>query len=259
MTNTSGTPAGWYYAPGDPDGTHRYWDGAQWIGGPQPIPQPAAPPAAQAPPTDDMTVQYRPPAQESAPFDAPSAHATVAPDYSNAGSPSAGGAPPNYGVPGAPGAAPGFEGFGAAQTGPGTPAEWGVRAVALLIDWGIGLGIAVVGGILAGIGFAIADAIGILLVVVLIGVYLAYFIWNFCVRQGTTGQTIGKEKKGIRLVKDDTGQPVGSGMAFVRYLLAGIIGGFCGIYTILDYLWPLWDVDNKRLTDKMVTMSVVTV
>lgn len=28
---------GWYYADGDPAGTHRYWDGAQWQGGPQPI------------------------------------------------------------------------------------------------------------------------------------------------------------------------------------------------------------------------------
>ena len=35
MTNTGGTPAGWYYAPGDPEGTQRYWDGAQWIGEPQ--------------------------------------------------------------------------------------------------------------------------------------------------------------------------------------------------------------------------------
>lgn len=30
-------PAGWYYAEGDPPGTHRYWDGFQWTGGPQPI------------------------------------------------------------------------------------------------------------------------------------------------------------------------------------------------------------------------------
>ena len=24
-------PAGWYHAAGDPDGTHRYWNGERWI------------------------------------------------------------------------------------------------------------------------------------------------------------------------------------------------------------------------------------
>ncbi len=63
MTNTGGTPAGWYYAPGDPEGTQRYWDGAQWIGEPQAVPQQPAPAAtpdpAPAAPDYDQTVQYR--------------------------------------------------------------------------------------------------------------------------------------------------------------------------------------------------------
>ena len=33
MTNQGSTPAGWYPAPGDPPGTHRYWDGSQWTTG----------------------------------------------------------------------------------------------------------------------------------------------------------------------------------------------------------------------------------
>lgn len=37
MSTGSGQPPGWYYAQGDPPGTQRYWDGAQWVGGPQPI------------------------------------------------------------------------------------------------------------------------------------------------------------------------------------------------------------------------------
>ncbi len=57
MTNTGGTPAGWYHAPGDPEGTQRYWDGAQWIGDPQVVPvrestpwvHPAAPKAFASP------------------------------------------------------------------------------------------------------------------------------------------------------------------------------------------------------------------
>jgi uncharacterized RDD family membrane protein YckC len=35
------SPAGWYHAQGDPEGTTRYWDGAQWIGEPQ-FSQPSA-------------------------------------------------------------------------------------------------------------------------------------------------------------------------------------------------------------------------
>ena len=39
MSDTPQTqPPGWYYAQGDPPGTQRYWDGAQWQGGPQPVP-----------------------------------------------------------------------------------------------------------------------------------------------------------------------------------------------------------------------------
>jgi uncharacterized RDD family membrane protein YckC len=37
MSTGSGQPPGWYYAQGDPPGTQRYWDGSQWVGGPQPI------------------------------------------------------------------------------------------------------------------------------------------------------------------------------------------------------------------------------
>lgn len=37
MSDGGAQPAGWYHAQGDPPNTQRYWDGAQWQGGPQPI------------------------------------------------------------------------------------------------------------------------------------------------------------------------------------------------------------------------------
>ncbi|MCP4227654.1 MAG: RDD family protein, partial [Actinomycetia bacterium] len=74
----------------------------------------------------------------------------------------------------------------------------------------------------------------------------------------TTGQSIGKQQQNIKLVADATGQPVGGGMAFVRLLVAGVISFVsCGIAGLLDYLWPLWDQDKKRLTDKILNFSVV--
>ena len=81
-----------------------------------------------------------------------------------------------------------------------------------------------------------------------------------CVSPRTHRTDNRKKKLNIKLVRDNTGQPVGAGMAFVRLFLAGLFGSFLfGIYTLLDYLWPLWDPEKKRLTDKMITMSVVTV
>ena len=265
MTNTGGTPAGWYHAPGDPEGTQRYWDGAQWIGEPQAVQQQPAPaatpdPAPASPPESDQTVQYQPPQQSAPP----------AGEYQAPAADPGAGAPPTYGAPGAQppgfqqaapayGAAPqGYQNYGAPGVNVGTPAEWGTRFVAWLIDYGIVFGIYVAGFILALVAGAIADALGILMLVVTYVAAVAFAIWNMLIKQGSTGQSIGKEKQGIKLVKDETGQPVGGGMAFVRYLIAGLLSSFtCGIYGLLDYLWPLWDPEKKRLTDKIVKMSVV--
>lgn len=43
MSDQNATPPGWYYAAGDPPGTQRYWDGATWQGGPQPVAAAGAP------------------------------------------------------------------------------------------------------------------------------------------------------------------------------------------------------------------------
>ena len=39
MSDSSQMQPGWYYAQGDDPGTQRYWDGTQWVGGPQPVGQ----------------------------------------------------------------------------------------------------------------------------------------------------------------------------------------------------------------------------
>ena len=38
MTEPSNPEPGWYQADGDPEGTHRYWNGEIWVGEPQPLP-----------------------------------------------------------------------------------------------------------------------------------------------------------------------------------------------------------------------------
>lgn len=196
MTDSAGSqPPGWYQAQGDPPGTQRYWDGSQWVGGPQ---------AAQ-----DSAVE--------------------AGGY---------GQQPSY----------------AGSTGTGAPAAYGTRAVALIIDALVGFGI-VIAGLIVGflLGF-VSDTLGaIMWMIAVIGGMLVFPIWNAVFKQGQTGQTIGKTKQNIKLVSDTTGGPIGVGPAFIRYLLAGLLTSIC----YLDVLWPLFDEQKKRLTDKILNLSVV--
>ncbi len=207
--NAGGQPAGWYYAQGDPVGTQRYWDGRQWVGGPQPV---GGAPAAQA---------------------------------GYAAQPAVGGyAAPAYG---------GGVGYAGVGSGVGVPASYGTRFIAYLIDAVMVLAIVIVALILAAIFSSVSSTLGTLVGVVGYLAAVGVGIWNMIIRQGQTGQSIGKSKQNIKLVADATGQPVGGGMAFVRYLLGGLISSLCYI----DLLWPLWDAEKKRLTDKILNFSVV--
>jgi uncharacterized RDD family membrane protein YckC len=71
---------------------------------------------------------------------------------------------------------------------------------------------------------------------------------------GGTGQTLGKKATGVRVVDATSGQPIGNGRAFGRYLFASFISGsLCG----LGYLWALWDPRKQTWHDKVVTSVVV--
>lgn len=93
----------------------------------------------------------------------------------------------------------------------------------------------------------------ILLLVVGGLIALAFWIWNLCIRQGRTGQTLGKSNLGIRLVKESTGQPIGAGLSFVRQLAHYVDSLVC----YLGYLWPLWDAKKQTLADKIMSTVVV--
>jgi uncharacterized RDD family membrane protein YckC len=193
VTESSSThQPGWYHAQGDPPGTQRYWDGAQWVGGPQ----------------------------------------------------------------AAAGAAP-VGGYGAqVQTGGRTPAGYGPRIVAAIIDGLYNAAIALVGVILLVLALAVEGALGGILVLLALLAFLASFafgIWNVVIRQGQTGQTMGKEKQGLKLVADATGQPIGAGQAVIRWLLGGVINSFC----FIDAIFVLIDEENRRLTDKLLNLNVV--
>jgi uncharacterized RDD family membrane protein YckC len=196
------------------------------------------------------------------------------------GQPSAPPPPPaqGYGAPAAPtgyGAAPAGYGYGA----PTPPyASWGARAGAFIIDglvgavamipfW-IGYGL-LIGGAVAG-GSSEYDpntglytpagepngalmAIGGLLMFIGFLVSLAFLYWNYGLKQGKTGYSIGKGVLGIKVVKEADGQVLGTwfsiGRFFVHYLdqLACYIG----------YLWPLWDDKRQTFADKILSTIVI--
>lgn len=97
------------------------------------------------------------------------------------------------------------------------------------------------------------SAVAVLLIVLGIVTYVGFWIWNSCIRQGRTGYSIGKGVLGIRLLDDNTGQPVGAFMSFLRMIVHIVDGIVCYI----GYLWPLWDSKSQTFADKIMHTVVV--
>ncbi len=140
-----------------------------------------------------------------------------------------------------------------AATGLKSSTEYGPRFIGFLIDWGILIGLYIALIIVVAILSAISDTLGgLVLFLGWLGI-LGFSIYNYIYLQGTEGQTIGKKQQNTRLISDETGQPVGIGMAVARYFLGGFLGSIC----LLDYIWIFIDEENRRLSDKILTMRVV--
>ena len=88
--------------------------------------------------------------------------------------------------------------------------------------------------------------------IVSIALTLAYFSYF---EGGPTGQTIGKQALGIRVIDFKVGGPIGYGRGLLRtvarYLSALII--------LLGYLWMLWDPEKQTWHDKIAGTVVVPV
>jgi len=77
---------------------------------------------------------------------------------------------------------------------------------------------------------------------------LAYIVWNYGYKQGTTGSSIGKSIMKFKVVSEQTGQPVGFGMSIVRQLAHFVDAIICYI----GYLFPLWDAKRQTIADKII-------
>lgn len=124
-------------------------------------------------------------------------------------------------------------------------ANWLQRVGALLVDWApiIVLNI-------------ISNAIGngaITFLFFLINV--AWWIYNRGYLAGTTGQSWGKKLLNIRLIGEQTGQPIGFGMALLRDICHILDALPC----LIGFLFPLWDAKRQTFADKILTTVDVTV
>ncbi len=69
---------------------------------------------------------------------------------------------------------------------------------------------------------------------------------------GGAGQTFGKQKMNIKLISEQTGQPIGTGQAFLRDV-CHILDSFFYI----GFLFPLWDDKRQTFADKILNTVVV--
>jgi len=230
-------------------------------GTPEPTPPP--PPGSGAPPPPPPPPGYQPPPP---------------PGYAAPPPPSGYGTPPpapGYGAPptGYPAPQPGYAPPPPAYAGAAIPtnlANWGQRVLAALID-GVLTGIpAIIGAILIAAsagdttteltetGFRTSTSGGNAFLALLGGLFylaaIAVWVWNIGLKQGPTGQSVGKSVIGLKLVGAQTGAPIGVGLSLVR-AIAHIIDG---IPCYVGYLWPLWDAKRQTFADKLLNTYVVT-
>jgi uncharacterized RDD family membrane protein YckC len=129
--------------------------------------------------------------------------------------------------------------------------DWFTRVVGYVIDIAPA---AVVMGIGAGIAFGTADnQFGVIVYILAYVVVIAYWIWNWGYRQGTTGQSIGKSVMKFKVISEKTGQPIGFGLSLVRQIAHVVDVIICYI----GFLFPLWDAKRQTIADKI--MSTVCV
>ncbi|ORW31097.1 RDD family protein, partial [Mycobacterium palustre] len=84
---------------------------------------------------------------------------------------------------------------------------------------------------------------------------LAYLVWNYGYRQGTTGSSLGKSVMKIKVVSEVTGAPIGFGMSVVRQI-AHIVDA---IICFIGFLMPLWDSKRQTLADKIMSTVVLPI
>ncbi|GAO05880.1 RDD family protein [Streptomyces lydicamycinicus] len=184
-----------------------------------------------------------------------------------------------YPQQGAPYGQPGMPGMGM----PTGYASWGARLGAFLLDGLIIAAVPIILYIIAGVmaassvstpdysscqtgdytcmqnaandAAASSTPVGAIIMIALAWLIMIGGTFFLIAKEGASGQTPGKKALGVKVIKEATGQPLGFGMTFVRYLCRYLNGLLCG----LGWLWPLWDDKSQTWADKLAGTVVVSV
>jgi uncharacterized RDD family membrane protein YckC len=131
-------------------------------------------------------------------------------------------------------------------------ASWIRRVGAFIIDQLVYLILVAIlglgGGLIIGAAGGSSRLEGIVRLILTL-VILAYLIWNWGYRQGTTGSTIGKSVLKFKVVYERDGQPIGFGSSIVRYFAHFIDSITFGI----GYLLPLLTAKRQTIADMIMS------
>lgn len=243
--------------PSDP---HQPYEPPAGQGGYQPPASPqqpgAYPPPGQPPYQPPAQQPYQPPAQQA--YQPPAQQPNQAPGqqpYQAPGQP--------YPTQDAPGYASPYS-QQVPQPYPGTPyppvapagelASWGTRALGGLIDY---VAPSIILSLIA-LPFAPnmqTGAGGSPFLYTLFNTILPllWALFNSGWKQGTTGQTFGKQFAKTKLVSEATGQPLGVGLAIVRQVCHIVDTVMC----FVGWLLPLWDAKRQTVADKIMKTVVI--
>lgn len=146
----------------------------------------------------------------------------------------------------ASGGAPGTSAYGEL-------ADWGQRALGILIDFAMIFVLWIVAFIVVLVLSAISNTLGALVgLVVYLALALAWLYMGYLV--GQKGQSPGMAIMGLRCIGQETGQVIGGGMGVVR-TIAHIVDN---IICYVGWLFPLWDAQRQTIADKLVKTVVLT-
>jgi uncharacterized RDD family membrane protein YckC len=126
---------------------------------------------------------------------------------------------------------------------PARYANWGQRVGAYLIDYVPIFVIELIAAVTRSVIIGLLAAL----------VSLAWWIYNRCFQAGRTGQSLGKRTLHLRLISENTGEPIGAGMAFARDICHILDSLACYI----GWLFPLWDAKRQTFADKIISTVVI--
>lgn len=71
------------------------------------------------------------------------------------------------------------------------------------------------------------------------------------------GQTVGKRMLGVRVVRADLAPLQPRDVLIRQALVQGLVGSFIAVVALVDYLWPVFDRENRALHDMAADTRVV--